>query len=185
MAKREIEDDEYEFLQSRKQVADFVESIYNDPALSKEAKGLIKRKYPTLQIPDYDIEEKVEARLTAAEKKREEEEAKRRQEAEDERISNIRNRTQQDYGFTDEAMTKLEKLMVDRNIGDYEVAANYMASKEPKASDSAGGEWDSTRWHHEKKDGFAEIAKDPEAWGRNEIMQAMRRDEQKDRGRGF
>lgn len=185
MAKREIEDDEYDFLQQRKQVADFVESIYNDPALSREAKSLIKKKYPTLQIPDYDIEEKVTARLDADKKEREDADAKKRQEAEDDRISGIRKQTQADYGFTDEAMGKLEKLMIDRNIGDYEVAANYMAAKEPKASDAAGGEWDNTRWHHERKDGFAEISKDPEGWGRNEIMKAIQTDQDRERNRRY
>jgi len=182
MGKREIEDDEYEFLQGRKQVADFVESIYNDPALSRDAKALIKRKYPTLQIPDYDIEEKVNARFDAEKKERDDAEAKRKQDAEDERIAGIRRRTQEDYGFTDEGMTKFEKLMVERNVGDYDVAASYMASKEPKASDASGGDWDNSRWHHEKQDGFAEIAKDPEGWARNEIMGAIRRDQDRTRG---
>lgn len=177
MAKREIEEEEYTFLQGRKQVADFVESIYNDPALSKDAKALIKRKYPTLQIPDYDIEERVNARLDADKKDRDDAETKKRQKEEDDRIAGVRKKTQDEYGFTNEGMEKLEKLMVERNIGDYDVAASYMASKEPKTSDAA--DYDSTRWHHERAPGFADIAKDPEAWGRTEIMSAINRDQQR------
>jgi hypothetical protein len=180
MGKREIDDTEYEYLQARKNVADFVESIYNDPALSREAKALIKRKYPTLQIPDYDIEEKVTARLDKDKQEREEAEAKKRQKEEDDRITGVRKKTQDEYGFTPEAMEKLERLMVERNIGDYEVAASYMASKEPKTSDVA--DWDSTRWHHERAPKFAEIAKDPEAWARTEIMGAINNDERRARG---
>jgi hypothetical protein len=184
MAKREIDDEEYNYLQGRKQVADFVESIYNDPALSREAKALIKRKYPTLQIPDYDIEEKVTARLDADKKERDDAEKKRKQDAEDDRIAGIRKQTQESYGFTDEGMTKLEKLMVDRNIGDYEVAASYMASKEPKASDAGGG-FDDHYWNHSKQEGFAKISEDPEKWARGEILNAIRKDEQKTRGGNF
>ena len=183
MAKREIEEEEYTFLQGRKQVADFVESIYNDPALSRDAKALIKRKYPTLQIPDYDIEEKVTARLDKDKQEREEAEKKKRDDEENSRIAGVRKKTKDDYGFTDEAMEKLEKMMVERNIGDYEVAASYMASKEPKTSDVA--DWDSTRWHHERAPAFAEIAKDPEAWARTEIMGAIRKDESREKGGRF
>jgi hypothetical protein len=170
MAKREIEDDEYNFLQSRKQVADFVESIYNDPALSRDAKALIKRKYPTLQIPDYDIEEKVDARFAKEKQERDDAESKKREKEENDRITNARKRTQDDYGFTDDAMKRLEAMMVERNIGDYEVAASYMAAKEPKTSEPT---FDNQRWNHQKADGFAEIAKDPEEWGRNEIMKTL------------
>lgn len=179
---RQLSDEEYAYLQARRQVADFTESIYNDPALTREAKALIKKKYPNLQIPDYDIETKVEARFDNERKQREEREAKARKEAEDEDFKKRRKSTQEQYGFTDDAMGRLEKLMVDRNIGDYEVAASYMASKEPTAAGSA--DYDSTRWHHEKQDGFADIAKDPEAWGRNQIMTALRTDQERARGRG-
>ena len=178
MAKREIEDEEYNFLQGRKQVADFVESIYNDPALSRDAKALIKRKYPTLAIPDYDIEEKVEARFTKDKTEREEADAKKRKEEEDKRLDEVRAKTKKDYGFTDDAMKRLEDMMIERNIGDYDVAASYMASKEVKTSEPT---YDSSHWHHEKAPGFAEIAKDPEAWGRNEIMGALHRDAQRAR----
>src|SRR5215467_14041081 len=97
---REITDEEYNFLQSRKQVADFIESIYNDPALTGEAKRLIKKKYPTLQIPDLDIEEKVTARLDADKKEREEEKRKAREEEEEKNQKAARKRTQEEYGFT-------------------------------------------------------------------------------------
>src|SRR5215471_2538196 len=101
---RQISDEEWDFLQSRRQVADFVESIYNDPALSKEAKKLIKRKYPNIQIPDYDIEERIEQRFTSEKKERDEEEIKKKRAAEDEDFKSKRKSTQEEWGFTDEAM---------------------------------------------------------------------------------
>jgi hypothetical protein len=176
---RTITDAEEQFIRGRMQVADFVESIYNDPALTREAKALIKKKYPNLQIPDYDIENKVEARFAKEERERKEREAAERKAREDAEFKERRSATQKRYGFTDDAMTRLEKMMLDRNIGDYEVAAEYMAAKEPKPS--SGNDWDTTRWHHERQDGFAEISKDPEAWGRTQIMNAIRADQERAR----
>lgn len=169
---REISDEEFNYLQSRRQVADFVESIYNDPQLSKDAKRLIKKKYPNLQIPDFDIEEKVEARFAERDKKEQETAAERQKREQDERWQSERTRVKEQYGFTDEAMGRLEKMMVDRSIGNYEDAAELMASREPKPSEAE--DYDPTRWNHDKQQGFAEIAKDPEAWGRQEILKSLR-----------
>jgi len=60
---KEVSDEEYAYLMGRKQVADFIEPIYNDPVLSKDAKRLIKKKYPNVKIPDLEIEEMVEKRF--------------------------------------------------------------------------------------------------------------------------
>lgn len=176
---REITDEEYNFLQGRKQVADFVESIYNDPALSKEAKALIKKKYPQVQIPDYDIEEKITSRLDEDRKQREEEKRAAKEAEEEKRFSETRTKVQKEYGYTDDGMKDLEKMMLERNIGDYEVAATYHAAKNPKQSDANQHDG---RWHYQKQDNFAEIAKDPEAWAENEILGALRRDQERTKG---
>lgn len=178
---RELSDEEYQFLQGRRQVADFVESIYNDPALSKDAKRLIKRKYPNLAIPDFDIEEKVTSRLDQEKRAREEQEEAIRQQKADERIATERSRVQKEYGFTEEAMRKLEDTMLERNIGDYEAGAVYLASKEPKTSEAT---FDNFRWNHDRQDSFKAIAADPEGWARKEILNAVRADERTRRGQG-
>lgn len=177
---RNISDEEYAFLQGKRQIADFVESIYNDPQLSKEAKRLIKKKYPQLQIPDLDIEDRIEARLSAEKQQRDDAESSQRQEQENKRWQDQRQETQKRYGFTDEAMERLEKLMVDKNVGDYDVAASYVASKEPKPSEAT---FDTGQWRHSEQPGFAEIAKDPEGWGRTEILKAIKIDQDRERGR--
>lgn len=176
---RQISDEEYGFLQGKRQIADFVESIYNDPNLSKEAKRLIKKKYPQLAIPDLDIEDRIEQRLAEAEKQRTDQEAAKAKEADEAHWKDQRSRIQKQYSFTDEAMTDLEKMMVEKNVGDYEVAASYKAQRDPKPSDA---QFDSFRWNHDKQPGFAEIAKDPESWGRSEIMKALRNDQERERG---
>lgn len=176
---REVSDEEYNFLQGRRQVADFVESIYNDPQLGKEAKALIKRKYPQVQIPDYDIEERVTQKIDEDRKTREAERKAVKEAEEEKTFKATRSKVQQDYGFTDDAMKDLEKFMVDKGVGDYEVAASYQASKNPKQSEAV---YSDGLWNHQKQEGFEQIAKDPEGWARNELLGAMRRDQEKMRG---
>lgn len=178
---RQIDDAEYNFLQGRRQVADFVESIYNDPGLNREAKALIKKKYPGLQIPDYDLENKIEDRFAKERQEREEAEQKKRQKEEDERFAQLRTDTQKRYGFTNDAMERMEKMMVERNIGNYEDAAELMAIREPKTSDNSS-DWHGGRWNHDQQTDFAEISKDPERWARNEIMKSIRADQERERG---
>jgi hypothetical protein len=179
---RNITDEEYSFLQNRRQIADFAESLYNDPELSRELKGMIKKKHPNMRIDDYDLEQRVEERLAAERREREDAENARRTEEEQKHFQSVRKKTQEEYGFTNEAMEKLEKLMVERNVGDYDVAAQYMASKEPKPSEATFTE---DRWNHSKAPGFAEIAKDPEEWARSEILKSLRNDEARNKQQRF
>ena len=179
MSPRHISDEEDQYLQGRRQVADFVESIYADPNLNKDAKRLIKRKYPNLQIPDLDIEDRVDARFAEERRLRDEVAEHERVQKEQQAWKETRGTTQKKYGLTDEAMSDMEKWMIEKNVGDYDVAASYRVQKDPKPSEAG---FDATRWHHEKQPGWADISKDPEGWARNEIMGALHRDEEKSRG---
>ena len=179
---RTISDAEDAQIQNERRTLQFIESIYNDPALNKEAKALIKKKYPDMPIPDYDIEQRVEQRLAAERKERDDRETAQREESEKSRFTDLRKKTQSDYGFTDAAMEDLEKFMVDKNVGDYEVAASYMASKNPKPSEAT---FNDGRWNHDKAPGFKEIAADPEGWGRSEILKALYNDEERRKQQRF
>jgi hypothetical protein len=177
---REISDEEYQFLQGKRQIADFVETIYQNPKFANKAKALIKEAYPNINIPDFDIRTEVTQRLDAEAQARRDAEEATKVAKEDEEWRRVRKQTQESYGFTDEAMQRLERIMVEKKIGDYEVAATYLTSREPKAIEPG---FDQGHWHHERQDGFKEIIKDPESWARNELIQAMHRDEQKSKQR--
>lgn len=179
---RTIPDEEYTFLQGRRQIADFVESIYQDPALNKEAKALIKKKYPNMQIADYDLEMKLEERLAAEKKERDDREAEQRKKADEQKFNDMRSETQKRYGFTDKAMEELEQFMVENNVGSYEVAAGYKAHKEPKPSDVT---FNDGRWNHDKAPGYQEIAKDPEGWGRGELLKTLYGMQERERNQKF
>lgn len=179
---RTVSDEEWNFLQRKRQVADLVEPIYDDPQLSPRAKALLKEKYPHMKIDDYDLEQKFEARFEAERKAREEAETARRNEEAQERFQNTRKKVQDQYGFTPEGMDELEKFMVEKNVGDYDVAAEYLAAKKPKPIDA---EYSDGRWNHSKAPGFAEIAADPEGWGRGEILKTLYSIQEKEKNQRF
>jgi hypothetical protein len=179
---RTISDQEDAYYRGKEQVANFAASIWDDPALNEDAKRLAKRKYPNLQMPDLDIMDKVNARFAKEKEERDAERKEQRERHENETWQNNRKSVQSKYGITDEGMADLEKFMIDKNVGDYEVAAGYRIQKEPKVSE---GGVDTGRWHHEKQPEWQQIAKDPEGWGRAEILKAIRADEEKARGQGY
>lgn len=180
---RTISDEEYAHLVGRKTIADFVEPIYNSPELGPQAKALIKKAYPNLQIEGYDLKEELKGEIAQVRNELKETERQRQDREDAEKFQRTRKATQEQYKLTDEGMKKLEDLMVERNIGDYDAAATYMISKEPRASEPTGGS--QHFWNHEKQDKFSEISKDPEKWGFNELVGAARRDEQRAKSQGF
>lgn len=175
---RTITDEEYGFLQNRRMTADFVESIYNDPALNKEAKRLIKKKYPQLSIPDYDLEEKLDARTRQEDEKKAKEAEEARRKRDKDAWDTSRAKAKKEYGLTDEGLTELEQWMEEHAVADHEVAASYRHAKNPPIAPAVDNQF----WRHEKQDNFKEIAADPEAWARKEILGAINRDDQRARG---
>lgn len=160
--------------------ADFVESIYNDPQLNKEAKRLIKKKYPNLAIPDFDMEEKIDQRLSAEDERKRKAEQEAKAAKDREAWQQSRANAKKSYGLTDEGLTDLEKWMEEHAVADHEVAASYRHSKDPKTSEPTA---DSMYWKHDKADNFKEISSDPEAWARREILGAIHRDSERARMR--
>lgn len=173
---RTIADHEWEDLQRSKVTAAFAEDLFNDPRFNREIKSVIKRKHPNLSIPDFDLENRVTATFAAERKKNEDAETARRQKQQDAQLKKARRETQEKYKFTEEAMADLEKFMLEKNIGDYDVAASYKAAKDPKPIEA---QFQQLEWGHGKTDAFKEIAKDPEGWARNELMGSITRDMQR------
>src|SRR5215475_521692 len=178
----EVSDAEYRRLMQRAQVADLVEPIWDDPDLSKDAKRLLKRKYPNLQIPDYDLEEKFEKRLEEDRKKKEEAENNTRRAKEEDTWKTERKRIQDEYKYSDDDMTDLEKMMVDKNVANYEVAAEYRKAKTPRPSKPT---YDQGFWNHGKDEKFKQISQNPEGYAREQFLQAIDRDAARARGRTF
>ena len=155
-----------------RQIAEGVTQIWNDPQLSNDAKALWKRKFPDGRIPEYDTEQRLNARLDKMEKDREDREREMREREERDKDARDRAAVQQKYKFTDEGMVELDKLRQDRLVADYEVAASYLASQKPSPSEG-GSEYDRHFWQHDRQPQYKEIAADPEGFARREIMNTL------------
>ena len=116
------------------------------------------------------------ARFDAEKKARDEAADAERIAREDAAWRKARDDVQKQYGFTDEGMHKLHQFMKDNHVGSYEVAASYLASKEPKTSEASYAQH---YWHHERQPEWGEMSKDPESYAFNQFVQAMQRDEQR------
>jgi hypothetical protein len=173
---------ELEEAQRNKQSLQAIQDIWNDPSLGNEAKALWKKKYPDSAIEGFDQEQK----LTGIVSKFEDDRKKEKEEAELTRRTDAakaaRRATQERHGFTDDAMTRLDSLMKERDIFDYEAGGLLLASREPKPS-NGDADHGAHFWDHEKQKGFAEIARDPERWGFDEIVKAVRADDTQRRNR--
>lgn len=170
-----LSDEQIAYLRNRETVANFADALYNDPAISPELKRLIKRKHPDLPIPDYDAEQRINARFDEEKKAREDAASKAQEDKERADWLAERERVKTSRNLTDDAMERLEKMMLDRRIGNYEDAADLMVAREPKTS-SPTQELDDRMWHHNRNEQFKEIAKDPQGWARGELLAAMARD---------
>lgn len=181
----QLSDEEHRALLADKAIADLVKPLWDDPATSREAKGLLKRHYPKLEIPDHDIREEMNARFAAEEKRRNDEAAAVRSREENAKWKEDRARVQKEYGFTEDEMIKLEKeTMIGKNVANYEVAATYHAAKNPRMSDPTASH-EGTHWNHGKTDRFKEVSKDPEGYARDQFMAAIARQTAKQRQQQF
>lgn len=177
---REISDEEWNFLQQEHQVASMARSVWEDPKLGPHAKALLKEKMPNMPIPDHDIRAEMDRRFEEFYKRDDEEREQHRVQTEDAFWKGERKKVQDQYGYTEDGMKDLEKMMLEKHIGDYEVAATYHTAKNPKPSEPTSGYKD-PYWNHTKSDLFQQIAKDPEEWGRSEIIKAITNDQNRNK----
>jgi hypothetical protein len=173
---RQVSDEEYAYLQGRRQIADFVEPIWNDPALSADAKALVKRKYPQAQIPGYDEQQLVRATFAEERKKLDDEKAAQVKATNDEKWKKERAEVQGKYSITEEGMQELEQFMWDNNIGHYEAAAMLKFAREPRPS---GATYDTGHWNYTSQPDYEKIVANPEKWGREQLMEVLTKPQEK------
>ena len=168
--------DEHLYMQQQDRTANFAGSIFNNPKYNKQAKALIKDAYPNLQIPDYDLETTINAKFDERENRIKEAEEKQKYDKQEEERLRLRKEAQDKYNLTDEGMTEVEKLMAEKYIGNYDIAAGHFASSRASSTTPT---YDNQFWHYNRQQGFEEISKDPEAWARTELEKAARAEEQR------
>jgi hypothetical protein len=153
------------------------QELWNDPALGDQAKALWKKKWPDATIEGYDAKQEVKAVVDGFKEEREKEKREAAERAETERMLAQRKMVQERRGYTDDAMQRMEKLMEEKKVYDYEAGDLLFAAKNPTPSDGSAA-YDKHFWNHEKQPGYKEIAADPERWGFNELARAVERDAQ-------
>ena len=164
-------------------IAEAAAGLWNDPDTSAEAKALWKRKYPDSDLGDaYNVEQRLNARLDRQEQDAQKREREAREKAIDEQIASKRRDAQERHRATDDAMKRPEEWMVEKNVRDYDVAAEHFFTRQPGTSNGDDSAFDSQFWHHDRSDLFKEISADPEEWGRKEILKTIREGEQRNRG---
>src|SRR5262245_20125023 len=130
-----LSDEEWAYLQRQDQVARFADGLYNNPKVSNELKRLIKTAHPDVAIQDYDAQEQLKQQIEADKKERAEEKKKAKEDAEKAEWQQRRDEAKEKYHMTDDAMERLEKMMIERHIGNYDDAAELMIAREPKTSE--------------------------------------------------
>jgi hypothetical protein len=151
------------------------QELWNDEKLGREAKRLWKQKWPEAQIEGFDQEERLDQKITAFDKAREDEKREADLKARTEALAAKRKSTQEQHGYTDDAMKRMDEMMHERDIYDYDAAHLLFAAQNPKPSDASA---DGHYWNHEKQPAFKEIAADPERWGHGELVKVLRQQEQ-------
>lgn len=127
--------------------------ILADPELKESGWELFKKKFPDVPVPELDaikagrkpVVDAVETvrkefeEYKAAQEKRESERAEREREtAAKTTIAGARRKLKSE-GWDDEGIEKIEALMQERSIGDYDVAAAYVRSQIPVPSPLVNG----------------------------------------------
>lgn len=152
------------------------QELWNDPQIGDEAKRLWKKKWPDAQIDGYDQKQEVKAVVNEFKQERENEKKEAEHKAWAEKRESQKKSVQERRGYTDDAMQRLEGLMKEREIYDYEAGDLLFAAQNPKPSDGSN-DYGSHFWEHEKAPAFKEISADPERWGFNEIVRAAKADQ--------
>lgn len=153
------------------------QELWNDPALGDQAKALWKKKWPDSTIEGFDQKQELNGIVAGFKKEREDEKKEAELKARTERAQAQRRAVQERRGYTDDAMQRMETMMRDRDIYDYEAGDLLFASQNPTPS-NGDAEVNSHFWEHDKQPAFKEIAADPERWGFNEIVRAVKAGEQ-------
>jgi hypothetical protein len=100
--------------------------LSEDPSTRKEFLRLTKKVHPDLPVPEIEIEEATNTRVSAAEQRVQELEARLRQKEVKEELAKRRNSLKESgYVTSDNDIKEIEKVMTDKGIANHETAAEY------------------------------------------------------------
>ena len=159
------------------------QELWNDPTLGDQAKALWRKKWPDAVIPGYDEKQQLQSIVDAERTRIEEGKRNEQVTAEENRMRQQRAAVQKKRGYTDEAMQRMDQLMGERKIYDYEAGDLLFAAQNPTPSDGTS-DYDGHFMNYDRHPEAGAIAKDPERWGFDQLVGALNRDtEQRKRNR--
>ena len=114
--------------------------LSEDPATRKDFLRLTKKAHPDLAVPEIEIEEATNQRVSAAEQRVQELEQKLRQKEVREELSKRRDSLKKAGRVqTDEEILEIEKLMTEKGIANHETAADYWQWMKQTAEPTSNG----------------------------------------------
>ena len=113
-------------LEQRDELAMLMKELAENPATRKEALRLTKKVRPNLPIPELELEDYTEKKVTQAEDRVAQLEAKLKEKEALEDLQKRRDKLiKKGLAQSDEDIEEIEKIMIEKKISDHETAAEY------------------------------------------------------------
>ena len=127
-------------LEQRDELALLMKELAENPTTRKEALRLTKKVRPNLPIPELELEDYTEQKVTAAEERVMQLEAKLREKDAREELQKRRDRLiKKGLAQSEEDIESIEKIMLEKKISDHETAAEYFDWMKQAATPTPSG----------------------------------------------
>jgi len=127
-------------LEQRDELALLMKELAENPTTRKEALRLTKKVRPNLPIPELELEDYTEQKVTAAEERVMQLEAKLKEKDAREELQKRRDRLiKKGLAQSEEDIESIEKIMLEKKISDHETAAEYFDWMKQAATPTPSG----------------------------------------------
>lgn len=156
-------------LEQRDELALLMKELAENPATRKEALRLTKKVRPNLPIPELELEDYTEKKVTQAEDRVAQLEAKLKEKESLEELQKRRDKLIKKGLASEEDIEEIEKIMLEKKISDHETAAEYFDWMKQAAQPTPSGYSPSPL----KGFNLNEYWKNPVQGARNEAAKAL------------
>ena len=146
-------------------------SLMSNPETRRQTQMMVKKINPKASIPEIDAALPVMAELQKTNKVVEELRAELMKRDVQSEISKS-HKSLRNKGYSDDGIEKIEKLMTDRGIADYEAASALFDRMNPAPSPTAPS-YVGQRFMETGTDDFKRFMKSPESWVEEETGRAL------------
>ena len=127
-------------LEQRDELALLMKELAENPSTRKEALRLTKKVRPNLPIPELELEDYTEQKVTAAEERVMQLEAKLKEKDAREELQKRRDRLiKKGLAQSEEDIESIEKIMLEKKISDHETVAEYFDWMKQAATPTPSG----------------------------------------------